>query len=426
MLVETLASLGNLQVKWSPAASQRINNRNAQIALDGVPLLDAVVALGACHGLVCQVNGLVLEATTEEEAPKESLGAWRLGETRQALRKALLADAGHPLAAAAYLRLGNDEAVAGKWNEAIAWYDRLINEAPRSGNVTTAYFNLGLVQRARKDHAEARKDFYRVVDRNPGHELATQALVQIGLTLMTEGQPLEALLPLRRALTTAPASTGRAEALLAISAACLLAGNPQEANKLLTANRQYVSNEPWRTTAAFLDGLARFRVAAASKKSSAESAELVATLLAFQNHAALGCVGRLLAGQAYQELGLPQQMAKIYEDAQTTAAGSVSEEMRYRLAEHLWSQGKREPALSLLRELAVLPQSKWPCAVRLRLAGIALEVGNAQECVRGCNALLTEGAGAERSAVLRLLGAAYEHTGDYDKAARCYAGKLPE
>ena len=174
---------------------------------------------------------------------------------------------------------------------------------------------------------EARKAFYRVVDRDPEPEIAPQAMVQVGLTLLTEGHPLEAMIPLRQALALATTTPSRAEAVLALSAGCLLAGNPQETAKILAANRQCTNQDPWRTTAVFLGGFARYRIALASKNSRLESGEFLTTVLGFQNHFALGCVGRLLAGQAYQELGLPQQMALIYENGLSAAVGPVAEEM---------------------------------------------------------------------------------------------------
>ena len=153
----------------------------------------------------------------------------------------------------------------GKLGEAVAWYEKLINDTPRSGQVTTAYFNLGLVQRARMYQIEARKAFYRVVDRDPGHEIAPRALVQVGLTLLTEGHPLEAMIPLRQALALATTTPSRAEAVLALSAGCLLAGNPQETAKILAANRQCTNQDEGNSPRSFLRIRKWYRIALASK-----------------------------------------------------------------------------------------------------------------------------------------------------------------
>ena len=100
--------------------------------------------------------------------------------------------------------------------------------------------------------------------------------------------------------------------------------------------------------------------------------------------------------------------------------------MSYALAEHYWQEEKREPAIKLFRSVAALQQGRWVCAARLRLAAIALQDGNAQECLSACTALLPVGAGAEKAAVFQLMGAAYEQLGEYQKAARCYSGQVPD
>ena len=425
-LVEKIAGLGKLQVHFSLPAWQRLEGRTAEIHVDGVVLLDVVRGLIEPHGLLCQVKDGALEVATEAEIPKDVTMALRTTAARQALRAAVFGDPGHPLAAMTYLQLGNDEASLGRFDEAVTWYERLISETGRSGHSSAAYFNLGLVQRARKDHVAARKAFYRVADRSPGHDLAPRAFVQIGWTFMMDGQPLEAIFPLSQALATAPAGPARSEAVIALAAAHLLNGNPCEANAALLAGREHLNAEPWRTTAAFLDALARFRVVAGTKTTRMDATDLLASILPFQDRPALGAIGRLLVGQAYKDLGMGQEMAKVYEDALSTTAGPIGEEMCFGLADHRFREGKQESALKLFNSLAVLQQGKWVCAARLRLAAIALQEGHAQECLSACNTLLPMQSATDRSAVFQLIGAAYEQLGDYQKAARCYAGQMPD
>ncbi|HYV37904.1 MAG TPA: tetratricopeptide repeat protein [Gemmataceae bacterium] len=425
-LMEKLASLGKLSVVCAPQATTRLKDRKASLVIDGVPLLEIVHALLDANGLLWQVKEQNLRIAVETELSKEEVKSIRTNAARQALRQAMFAGPEHPLAATAYLELGNDEAVSGKLDEAVSWYERLLAESARSPHLSAAYYNLGLVQRARQNSPAARKAFYRVLDRDPGHELAPRALVQIGWTFLTDGQPLEAIFPLRQAVGMAQAPPADAEAVIALGTAYLLNGNALEANTILSEGRKQINRDPWRITAAFLDALARQRVAATGKKSRMESADLLAALLAFQNRPALASIGQLLAGQAFKELGMPQQMAKVFEDALGSAKGPVAAEMTYCLAEHHWSEGNREPALKLFHTLATSPQGKWGQAARMRLASVALEGGQPQQCLQACTALLHETEGVDRPAVLRLMGSAYEQLGDFQKAAQCYAGQAPD
>ena len=173
-LVESLAALGKLNVVWTPQAAQRMQDRQASLAVDGVPLLEVIQSLLDASSLAWQIKETHLHIATDAEMPKEALKDFRATRARQALRQALFAGPDHPLAATAYLELGNDEAVSGKFDEAVSWYQRLLAESSRSPHLSAAYFNLGLVQQARQDFAAA-KAFYRVVDRDPGHELAPRA-----------------------------------------------------------------------------------------------------------------------------------------------------------------------------------------------------------------------------------------------------------
>jgi tetratricopeptide (TPR) repeat protein len=424
-LVEKLGSLGKLRVEWSLLAWQRTDDRMAQLAVDGVPLLELIEALVEPQGLLCKLQDGNLKVVTEAEMTTEAAAAIHTAAARRALRTAVFADPSHPLGAMACLELGNDEAALGKLDEAVAWYERLLAETERAPQVVAAYFNLGLVQRARKDFAASRKALYRIVDGQPGHELAYRAYVQIGWTYLLEGQPSAAVFPLRRALGIAPAARARAEAALTLAATFLLMGNPREANAVLVSGQPQVHQDSYRTTAAFLDALARFRVAAEGKNSRQEAADLLAALLAFQKTPMLGAHGQLLAGQAYKELGMSQPMAKAYERALPAAFGLVADEMMFGLADCLATEGKREAAQKWFQTLATSPKGQWTLTARYRLAALALQGGQPQQCVQACAQLLQEEGPVDRAAVFQLMGTAYEQLGDFRRAARCFAGQAP-
>jgi tetratricopeptide (TPR) repeat protein len=425
-LVERLAGLVKLTVVWSAPAWQPAGERAARLALDGLPLLDVIQSLLEPHGLFAHIKDGAVHVVTEAEAPADMLAEARRSAARRALRAAVFAAPEHPLAVVAHLELGNDEAAAGRLDEALAWYDRLVAEAARSPHLSAAFYNLGLIQKARADYPAARKAFYRVVDRSPGHELAPRALLQVGWTYLLEGQSAQALVPLRRALAQAPAGPAHPEALLAVAATLLLNGNPGEVNLLLNEHRELLAQDPWKVTASFVDALARYRVAVAAKHSRLEAADLLSAVLALPRQNKLGQFGFLLAGQACKEMGMPREMAKLYREALPRAVGAAAEEMHFELAEYLLAEGQGEPAVKMLNELAVMPNGRWSRAARLRLARVAVDEGKGQQAVEQGRALLKDAPAAEQTALLLLLGSAYEQVGDFQRAARCYAGQVPD
>jgi tetratricopeptide (TPR) repeat protein len=412
--LESLAGQSGLHLEWAAQTRQRVEGRTVRLALDGMPLMDVVRALVEPHGL---------DAKIADGALKISAGAASVAErtaaARRALEAAVAAHPGHPLTPLAYLELANDAVRSDRLDTAAAWYERLLSEAGHSPYASLSLYNLGLVHKAREDFAAARKAFYRVVDRNPAHELVPGAFCQVGWTHLLEGQPAEALHPLRRAVACGPAHS---EAVVTLAAAELLNGNPGEAHSVLEAARARVSQEPWRTTAALLDALAR----GAGKQSRQENTDLLAALLGLQKHNPLGVIGLLLAGRAYAELGLPAERAKVFEAALVKATGPWADEMRFGLAEHYCAFGKREAGRKLLEIQAAQQAGKWSRAARLLLASLALQDNQPQQCLTACAAMLGDPDLTDRKAVLQLMGGAYEQLGDYEKAARCFAGKLPE
>jgi tetratricopeptide (TPR) repeat protein len=424
--VDKIAAFAKLTVEWSESAGQKTQGRTADLALEDMPLIEVVRGLTEPLGLVAICKDDRLRIQADAEVPWDELAKYRAIVARRCLRDAVLAHPEHPLAGAAYLELGNDEAMRQAFPEAAGWYERLLRQNKRSSLTTAAFFNLGLVHIAQKNYELARKYLFRVVDGSPGHELAPRAYFQIGWTYLLQGSPAEAVDPLQRAVATAGDAPMRPKAALLLAAAHLSNASPKNANESLVANREAVNREPNRAIAAFLDGLARYRVAVERKQSRVQSAELLAALMAFPEQNPLGCVGQLLRGHAFRELGMSDQMAKIYEEAVGHCSGAVADEMNYHLAHYFCDTGKRPAGAALLRALASKAAGKWSAAAQLRLAAISLEEGRPQECLLFCEPLLTLEPPSDRLALLKLMGQAHEALGNYEQAAQCYAGQLPK
>jgi tetratricopeptide (TPR) repeat protein len=424
--VAVMANLARLRLEWSPAAAQAVRGRTAALALDGIPLLDVVRALAGPLGLTAACKDDVLRVCAETELSSEERAARQAAAARDALRAAVVAHPDHPLAGAACLELGNDEAAAGRLAEAAAWYGKLLGLKERPALVVAAHFNLGLVRIVQKNYEEARRSFFRAVDRNPGHPLAPRAYVQIGCSHLLEGNPAEGLVPLGRALNLAAGGPARPEAATFLAAAHLLNGAPRQAHAVLLANRDALNRAPVRPTAAFLDALALYRAAGQQKQSRLEAADLVAALVAAEGQKTLGVVGLLLRGQAYRDLGLADAMARVFAEGVGRCDGPLADEMTFALAEHRCETGLRLEATKMLQGLAAQGAGRWGAAAQTRLAAIALSEDRPQDCLQRCRALLSQGPPTDRGAILQLMGRAYEKLENPALAARCYAGQSPE
>ncbi len=331
----------------------------------------------------------------------------------------------HPLTPAAYLELAGLEAQAGRPEDALAWYARLVREWPRAPLAIEAHYNTGLLLVRQGDRSAARQAFFRVIDRAPAHELAPLAFWRVGRLYLEEGDPEKALSPLRRAVRSGPGSAAHAAAALTMAAAYLLTDNPRAANAILLEHRELVAHESYHTTAAFLDTLARFRALTDRLHRQREANDLLAALLSVRDDTLLGPAGLVLMGQAYRDLGMPDEMVRMYRRALPHLRGPLAAELALGLAEAYWAADKRGAAVDLYQKLAQAGLDGGARRARLRLAEIALSEKKPQECLKSCRELLRDNAGADRPTVLRLMAAAYEQTGERDKAIRCLSGEAP-
>jgi tetratricopeptide (TPR) repeat protein len=429
-LIERLAERSQLKVQWSEAAKKVAAERGGTLAVEDVPLsdmlLDVILPLTDPVGLLATLKDGTLRLTTEAETPPDAVTAYRTATARRALTAAVTGNPGHRLTAAAYLELGNLDARAGKLKDAAERYVRLSYEFRRSPLVVEASYNLGLVRVKQWLMPEARAAFYTARDHAPGHELAPLALLQVGRTFLLEGTPEQAIKPLHDALAVAAGSPTEPAAALTLAATYLLTGQPQVASRTVREHREPISQPPYRATGIFLDAYAQF-LAVKSRSSAHEASELLAALWGVeQKEAVLGPVGPLLMGHAYRDLDHPDEMIAVYKSGLPGARGPVAGEMSFAVAEDLHQRGQHEAARKLYAPLARGDEPRWAAAAQLRLAEIALLENRPKEALQACRKLLEDKQSVKRETVLMLMGKAYERTGDYRQAARCFAGQMPE
>jgi tetratricopeptide (TPR) repeat protein len=423
VLLAQVAGQAGLRLEWSPRARDLAEGRTLHVLLDPLPLPDFLRAVGERLGLSWQVaqGKLVLRAETETADASPS----HLREqARRALGEAVLHYPRHPLTPVAYLELGNLEAEAGRPSEAAAWYGRLAREWSRSTLVAEALYNRGLVEKRAGQTAAARQSFYAVVDRAPAGELAPLAYFHVGRLHLDDGQPEQALSPLRRAMLSANGAAVQPAAALALAAAHLLGGNPRAANRVILEHRGRLSAPEYLSAATFLDTLARFRAATLPRQKQRETGDLLTCLLTFKDDGLLGPAGVLLRAQAYHDAGMHELLVAFGSKALPELRGPAAVEMAATLADACYALDQRPRAARLYARAADGPT---PRAVRARqrLAEIALQQGNAPECLKWCERLLQDGEAVDPREVLRIMAKAYELAGQRDKAIRCLSGKRP-
>lgn len=432
-VVQRLAGAAQLkEPTWTDTARRAAADRNAEARFENLTLADALLALTEPLGLVAQLDGNQLRIVSEGELPDKERNALRAARAARLLNRAVAAHPEHPLAAAARMELAGLDARAGRWEDAAGKYEALYRDLRRSPVQLEASYNLGVLRMRQGRLAEARAAFYRVIDRNKSHELAGLAYLQIGRCHLQESDADHAVTPLRRALATTQAPAARPAAAAALAVAYLLTNNPRLASAVLVDNRDLLAQEPYRPAAEFLHAYARYLTAPSGRPSSHDAGEVLASLWALSEDRlpsedrVLGPAGALLVGRAYRDLGQTNEMVIVYRKLLPTLKGPLAEEMAYAVAEEYLARDRRDSAAQLYAVLARGEGSKLAGTAKLRLAEIALQEKKPTDALALCRKLIDEKQPVNRTALLSLMGQAYEMAGDHRRAARCFAGEVPE
>ena len=243
---------------------------------------------------------------------------------------------------------------------------------------------------------------------------------------LLEGEPEHAISPLRRALAGSPGSNSQPAAVLTLAAAYILNGNFRLANVILGDYHKTLGQQPYNTTGIFLGAYAHYLAQDEQRRQGTrQGSDLLAALWGVTEERVLGPVGKLLIGRAYRDLGLNEEMAAVYQKALPRSKGPLAAEMAYVLAEDLFARNQRKDAARLYAALSKQPGGKWVDAAQIRLAEIALQDDRPQDSLVWCRKFLNEKRTVDRPKVLKLMGQAYEKTGDYRRAALCFGGVIP-
>ena len=423
--VTRLASSAGLRLKWSERAQQRAEARKITIVVEEARLAEVLSAVSDLVGLVWKVTGTDLSFVDDEEPSVDELSSYRAALAKRVLREAVQSFPGSSMSLPGFLDLGNLEFTAGNLSEACGWYERLIRETPQSTAKLEAYYNLGIARRRLNQRTAARQAFYRVVDQRRGHELEALAYLQVAHAHLQDYEFDQAIRPVRRSVSEGVGTPVQPLAALTLAAAYLLTKNPRAANTALVESRGQLLEPRYRVMTSFLDALARYRCVVEQRAGQREASELLSAVWAARRSDVLGPIGQLLMGQAYQELGLADQMAELYQDVLPKARGPIASEMTCTLAEYFLATDEYGRAEPLLVFLANANDPRWAPRAYLRLAELAFRQGHPKDCLKWGGRLTADPAAKQFPRVLHLMGQAYEKLGEYDRAAKCFSGEWP-
>ncbi len=424
---KNLATGAGWRVEWTAAAKKMGVDRLLDLNVDNWPLLE-LIELAADHlDLSCQLDGDLLRFSTRAERDAQKAIALNAVAAHRALQAAITADSSHPLAASVMLELGNRQAGDGKFREAMGWYERLIREEPSSPCVILAYFNRAQIHLRQQSFLQARRDYYRAIDQAPSHEFAVRAHLRLGQFAYEEENTHEAIPHFRRAQILSPGSPCHPLATLNLAAALISQGQSDQAQAALQQQRAALVQAPFKTTAAFLDAYASFKLSKGTKLPRRASSDLLAVMWQNNETSLLGPLGQNLMAQAYHELGFADQAERQLRQALASVhqKTSLAAHLELKIGESLLSQDQFDKARSLFEKVAATSFSHRYQA-SFHLARLDLREKKWGKCNERCRALWESRSFSDSAALLQVWGTALESMGNYAGAAQCFAGSPPQ
>jgi tetratricopeptide (TPR) repeat protein len=425
-IIRRVADSANATCVWTDAARASADRRTTEISTGRLPWPLLLASLTEPLLISWELRDEKLYLCNYGE-----IGAEDCADRRAKIAKLILLAAARegnrsPEAGIAYLGLGNLSFAEDELETAVSWFERFTKEFPRSAHCVQAHFNLGVVRRTLGELAEARTSFFQVVDTAPAHPLVPLSHLFVGRVHLDEGDFEGAVAPLRRAATMAVGTDTRPAAVIDLATALLLVENWRAASALLLEHHALLDLPEFRPTVAFLGTYARYLALADRKLAHREGQALVSALMGIQSGSALPASGVLLVGRAFAGLGLSEQMAETFEQAKRQGISEpIAHEISHELAEFAHTTGKNAEAT---KHYAAVFKNARPSRSRhagMRMAEIALDDQRPDDCLRLCRQLLADAEKSEIPVILRLMGKAFEKSGDHKHAAQCFAGQCP-
>lgn len=380
--------------------------------VESLPLGDVLDALLGRFGVGWKIEGKALTVAPAAAVPTVREAA------AKSFRRALTTAPAHPRVVAVRVWLANFDFVAGRVREAQKEYLHVLETSPETPETPHAVYNLGLAELRLGALQSARSRFVDLVDRGARTKWADYGWWWAGRTHLDVGDPAAA----KKAFQTACSGNTpevTSAAALGMCACELLEGNDDPARVALRGSRLVARDDHMALETAF-ESLLRYK----ATPTEGRRVILLADLSATGDARAIGPGGVYLAGRIYRELGMPEKTAAIYDAATDSIRGPLAMRMTFDAAEWYDLIDRYEPARQRYLAVAAVDPKGLGSKAELRLAGIALRLGNADECLRRCRAVLDR-PGVERGEVLSLMGRGYEQQRNYRLAAECFAGRVP-
>ena len=420
----------------SQQSQLRLNLTSAAEALAAERTVNlSVKSMSLAFALDCLLTPLDL--TWDDQADILHIGVAQAGKQNiktpssrkrvlRALQYAAVTYPDHPYSQSTYMGLAHMNHVEGRTDNAAAYYKQFLEQFARSPARREAWFNLAKMRYQQSNEADSIDAFLRVVDLGREHPLAATSYLFVGRIHLETGEPKQAVRPLKMALSLSARRQEKAKAVVSLASAYSVQRKFEDALRVVHDNRTVTISPDDQQAALLVSRYARFATASRAKVNHA-GAMLVSSLTQVEPNQFFGFYGYTLLGQIYRDVGVEEQMARLYRAGikeKTTAA--IRNQMMIEVAQYDYRRGAVNEAEKLLNEIVQNGKQPFATAAHLQLAQIAFDRRDDELCMRICTKLIHQPDTEAKMKALRIMGGVYQRSQNYENASLCFAGILPE
>lgn len=426
-VIAQLCKVSKIGAFWTESAVNRLTGRNTRMTFDEMNLTNVLDAVLEPAGLVWTSMPRGIRISEEHEIPRGQLKQLRKRQSVRVLDNTLTLFPDHPRVAAVAHSLGNIAFLEEQFDDAIGRYNTVIRSSTRENEQMAATFNLAKTYLQLRDFDAANDAMYEVVDHGKGQSLEPVGFLHLGKSFLESERISKSIRPLVRALSLSKSIEYRPHAAITLATAYLLDGKPEAANMIIVENKEDIKLGGIEEQGVFISALARFRIVQESLPRVRAGRTLTNSMAQVEPGEFFSAAGYLLVGQAFEEIGMPNQMSRVY----TTALSElpdipIRDRMKYLLAIHANASNNLEFGSKLLNELISDEGGIWGRKANFHLASVAYQRKDYADCIRRCAdflPLLEDN--EEKVEALRLMGRAYQNQNMFYEAAICFSGSMP-